>query len=244
MENKTTSLHGKTVVLLGASSGIGLATAQAAAAEGANIIIVSANQQRLDNALKELPQEAKAYAVDVTNEEQIKDLFTKIGKFDHLVYTAGENIQIGNISDTKIEAGKKYFNVRYWGAFTAVKYAAAHINVGGSIVLTSGAASQRPGKGWSLGASMCAAMEGFTRAMAVELSPIRVNVVVPGIVKTNLWNSLPDTDREALYVTYADMLLVKHIGEAAEVAQTYIYLMKQTYSTGQTVVVDGGGVLV
>jgi len=184
------TLKGKRVLLLGGSSGIGLATARAAAADGASIIIVSGNRQRLDAALKELPAGSEAIQADLGNESAIKELFGKLGRFDHLVYTAGENISLSMIGDTDLGDARKYFNIRYWGAVAAVKYGRNFINAGGSICLTSGTASPRPGSGWSLGASICGAMEGFTRAMAVELAPIRVNAVAPGVVRTNLWNSL------------------------------------------------------
>jgi NAD(P)-dependent dehydrogenase (short-subunit alcohol dehydrogenase family) len=80
-----------------------------------------------------------------------------------------------------------FFALRYWGAFMAAKYGSDHIRPGGSIVFTSGLAGLRPHVGWSLGASICAAMEGLTRALAVELAPIRVNIVSPGVVKSPLW---------------------------------------------------------
>lgn len=238
-------LKGKRVLVMGGSSGIGLATAKAAASEGAQIIIVSSNQQRIDNALTQLAGlNHEGYTVDLSNEGAIKAVIDKVGAIDHLVYTAGENIKLGNIGSTDIDDARKYFNIRYWGAVSTVKYAAPHINPGGSIVLTSGVASLRPQAGWGMGASICAAMEGFTRAMAVELAPLRVNLVSPGFVRSPLWDSIPETDREAMYVAVAQNLPVKHVGMVDEIAQTYLYLMKQTFSTGQCVVVDGGAVLV
>ena len=237
-------LTGKRIVLLGGSSGIGLATAKAAAAEGARIVIVSSNQQRIDQALTELPPGSEGYAVDLTNEQQIKEYFNQSGKFDHLVFTAGETLRLGNLADTNVDEARMFFNLRYWGAFMAVKYAYPHINAGGSITLTSGIVSQRPGAGWSLGASICAAMEGFTRAMAVELAPVRVNIVAPGVVKTNLWAAMSETDREAMYEQIGNSLPVKQVGKADDIAQTYLYLMRQPFSTGQVVTVDGGAVLV
>jgi NAD(P)-dependent dehydrogenase (short-subunit alcohol dehydrogenase family) len=237
-------LTSKRVVILGGSSGIGLATAQAAAEEGAEIIIISSNQKRIDNALTQLPQGSKGYAVDLTNEQQIKAIFAQIGSFDHLVYTAGESLQLVNLEDAIVTNAKKFFDLRYWGAFMAVKYASPNINSGGSITLTGGVASLRPGKGWSLGASICAAIEGFMRAMAIELAPVRVNMVSPGVVKTNLWNDIPDEQRENFYKSTANSLPVQYVGEAQDIAKTYLYLMNQQYSTGQMVVVDGGWVLV
>ena len=243
-KQQTGFLTGKKVVILGGSSGIGLATAKAAAAEGGEIIIISSNQKRIDNALNQLPQGSQGYAVDLTDEQQVKAIFAKLGNFDHLVYTAGESLQLVNLEDAVINDAKKFFDLRYWGAFTAVKYASPNINKGGSITLTGGVASLRPGKGWSLGASICAAMEGFTRAMAIELAPVRVNLVSPGVVKTNLWNDMADEQRENFYKSTANSLPVQYVGEAEDIAKTYLYLINQQYSTGQMVVVDGGWVLV
>jgi NAD(P)-dependent dehydrogenase (short-subunit alcohol dehydrogenase family) len=247
MEQLTTTngfLTGKKVIILGGSSGIGLATAKAAANEGATLIIVSSNQQRIDKALATLPAGSKGFAVDLTDEQQIKDLFTQLGNFDHLVYTAGESIKLITVADVAVADAQQYFNLRYWGAFTAVKYASPNINAGGSITLTGGIAALRPGSGWALGASICAAMEGFTRAMAIELAPVRVNLVSPGVVKTNLWASMSEEERENLYTGIGNSLPVKRVGEADDIAQTYLYLIGQQYSTGQITVVDGGSVLV
>ena len=238
------TLTGKKVMVLGGSSGIGLATAKAAAAEGAQVTIVSGNRERIDQALKELPAGSEGHAVDLGNEAAIRAFFSAAGNFDHLVYTAGENISLGDISETEVDTARNFFNIRYWGALATVKYAASHINAGGSINLIGGIASPRPGKGWGIAASICAAMEGFTRAMAIELAPIRVNLVAPGVVRTNLWNSLSATDREQLYTSVGNSLPVKRIGEAEDIALSYIYLMKQQFATGQVLVVDGGAVLV
>jgi NAD(P)-dependent dehydrogenase (short-subunit alcohol dehydrogenase family) len=238
------TLKNKKVVIIGGTSGIGLATAKLATLKGANIIIASSNQQRVDNALQELPNESKGYAVDATNESQLKILFEKIGSFDHLIFTAGEGLILENIADASLETAQKFFNVRYWGAFTAVKYAIPYIRTTGSITLTSGIASERPNKGWTLSASICAAMEGFTRALAMELAPIRVNIVSPGMVKTALWSAMPDIDRQAMYTNVGNALLVKRVGEAADVAKTFIYLMEQDFGTGQTLIVDGGTSLI
>ncbi len=244
MEKQQSVLTGKRIIVMGGSSGIGLATAQALATEGAHLVIVSGNLERVEKALATLPGSHEGYAVDLGKEENIRQFFEKTGQFDHLVYTAGENLQLSEIVHTDIPRARDFFNIRYWGALASLKYGSPHINKGGSIVLTSGIAGVRPGKGWSLGASICSAMEGFARAMAVELAPIRVNIVSPGVVRTNLWNNMADGDREQLYKTVGDSLPVKRVGEAADIAQTYLYLLKQVFGTGQTIVVDGGAVLV
>src|ERR1700754_4827900 len=237
-------LQGKRVIIMGGTSGIGLATAQTAANEGAQVVVVSSNQQRINDALATLPDTAKGYAIDLSNEQNIKTFFDGIGNFDHLVYTAGENLSLIYLNDLDLEKAHDFFNLRYWGALASLKYGAPHINKGGSVSLMSGTANARPGAGWLLGASICGAMDGLTRAMAVELAPIRVNAVSAGVIKTNLWNSIPEADREGMYKSIGDALLVKRVGEAEDVALAFTYLMKQQFGTGQIITVDGGTVLV
>ena len=237
------TLDGKRIVVLGGSSGIGLAIAQSAAREGAAVVIASSQQAKVDAALGKVPG-AQGYAVDVSEAASIQALFGRIGAFDHLAYTAGETLALGSLADTDPASAQRFFAVRYWGAFFAAKYGARSVRPGGSIVFTSGTAGRRPRSGWALGASICMAMEGLTRALAVELAPTRVNLVVPGFVKTPLWAGMAEADREAMYQRAAHSLPVGHVGEPEEIAEAYLYFMRQSYSTGQSVVVDGGGVLV
>lgn len=242
--NSEFSLKGKKVVILGGSSGLGLATAKAAAAEGASVIIVSSNAARVQSAVAELPGNGFGMQADLSDEDSVMRLFGEIGTLDHLVFTAGESLLLSKIAETEVATAREFFDLRYWGAFMAIKYAAPRINAGGSIVLTGGIVSTRPNAGWSIGASICAAMDGFTRAMAVELAPVRVNLVSPGVIRTNLWSSMTDTERDAFFGQVAAALPVRRVGEAEQVAQTYIYLMKRPFVTGQILVTDGGAVLV
>jgi NAD(P)-dependent dehydrogenase (short-subunit alcohol dehydrogenase family) len=238
------TLNGKRIVVLGGSSGIGLAIAQAACREGAAVVIASSNRARLDKALATLPTNAEGLVADLGDEAAVRALFGKLGAFDHLAFTAGEALQLAPLADIDMAAARQFFGLRYWGAFLAAKYGTGSIRPGGSIVFTSGIAGQRPRAGWALGASICSAMEGLTRALAVELAPIRVNIVSPGVVRTPLWGGMTDEDRENLYRQTAAALPVGHVGDAAEIAEAYLYLMRQSYGTGQVVVVDGGAVLV
>ena len=238
------TFDGSRIVILGGSSGIGLAVAQAAARAGADIVIASSNQARLDAALATLPKSAAGHALDLRDEAAMQALFAEIGSFDHLVYTAGEALQLGALALTDLAQARGFFELRYWGAYAAAKHGSSRIRPGGSITFTSGTAGQRPQAGWSLGASLCSAMEGLTRALAVELAPIRVNIVAPGFVRSPLWDPMPEAQREALYSQVGDKLPLRHVGTAEEVATTYLYLMAQSYGTGQVVTVDGGGTLV
>jgi NAD(P)-dependent dehydrogenase (short-subunit alcohol dehydrogenase family) len=237
------TLNDKRIVVLGGSSGIGLATAQAAAQAGAAVVIASSQQARLDAALATLPASAEGHAVDLSDAGLVQAFFARLGAFDHLVYTAGEALALGTLASTDLETARRFFDTRYWGAYLSAKHGSPHIRPGGSIVFSSGIAAVRPRAGWALGASVTAAMEGLTRALAVELAPIRVNIVSPGVVKSPLWANMPQAEREALYQQTASALPVGHVGEPAEIAEAYLYLMRQTYATGQVLIVDGGAVL-
>lgn len=237
------TLSGQRIAILGGSSGIGLATAQAAAREGARIVIASSNRARIDEALATLPAGTEGHALDFTDEAAVAKLFAGLGAFDHLVFTAGESLQLAPLVGTDVATARAFFTLRYWGAFMAAKYGSPHIRTGGSIVFTSGLAGARPHAGWSLGASICSAMEGLTRALAMELAPLRVNIVSPGVVKSPLWSNMSEADRAALYADTAARLPVGHVGEVEEIAEAYLYLMRQTYCTGEVLRVDGGGAL-
>jgi NAD(P)-dependent dehydrogenase (short-subunit alcohol dehydrogenase family) len=110
--------------------------------------------------------------------------------------------------------------------------------------LTSGATTVRPALGWTVPSGVFGAIEALTRALAVELAPIRVNAVRPGLVRTDLWRDLPEADRTALFTSYAKVLPVGRTGEAEDIAQTYVHLLSRQYVTGTVATVDGGGVLV
>jgi NAD(P)-dependent dehydrogenase (short-subunit alcohol dehydrogenase family) len=238
------TLKDKRIVILGGTSGIGFATAQAAAQEDAAVVVVSSRQSNVDKAVASLPKNAEGYAADLSSEDGVRGLFERIGAFDHLAFTAGETLQLGELSATRLEAARNAFNLRFWGAFAAAKYAAKNIRPGGSIVLTTGIASLRPLKGWTVAAAICGAMDALTRALAVELGPIRVNAVSPGVVRTALWGNMSEADRDAMYRNVGGALPVGRVGEPSDIAPTYLYLMRQGFGTGQVVVVDGGTVLV
>jgi len=238
------NLQDKKVVVLGGTSGIGFAIARAALAQGARVVVSSSREDRVKEAVAELGSHAVGHVVDLNDAASVGELFATIGDFDHLAYTAGDSLLIGELANTDVNAARKAFEVRVFGAMAAVKAAAPHIRRDGSIVLTSGVASARPQKGWTVGASICGAMEAFTRGLAVELAPIRVNIVSPGFTRTALWSNIPDDERETLYREVGARLLVGRIGEADEIAQTYVHLMNNRFATGETVVIDGGGVLV
>ncbi|GLX47335.1 short-chain dehydrogenase [Streptomyces hygroscopicus subsp. hygroscopicus] len=236
-------LRGQRVVVLGGTSGIGLAVAEGAAAEGAEVVVASRRQENVDAALKQLPQDARGEVLDTTDEAAVRAFFERLGAFDHLVYTAGETLMLESVAETGLARAQRFLDTRLWGAYAAVRYGAGSVREGGSVVLTTGTAGHRPLPGSSVVSALCGAMEALTRALAVELAPVRVNVVAPGLVRTELWRELPEAEREGLYAASATSLPVGRVGEPADVAEAYLYLMRGGYSTGSVVVVDGGGTL-
>lgn len=237
-------LLGQRVIVLGASSGIGLAVAREALREGAEVLVVSSQISRIEKALEHLGAKAQGCALDLLDERAIERFFAANGAFDHLVYTAGDALQIGALSGIDLTAARSAFDVRYWGALAAAKYGARHIRPGGSITFTTGIAAMRPQSGWVLGASVCGAMEALTRALAVELAPLRVNAVSPGVTATNLWADMAPVQRKQMFDDVGDALLVGRVGSAEDIAAAYLFLMTSGFATGQTHIVDGGALLI
>ena len=234
----------KRVVIVGGSSGIGLAVAEQVALQGAEVVIVSGNAARVQGAVKSIGGKAQGQAVDVSDERAVENFFANLGAFDHLIFTAGDSLQLHQLADTDLKQARRAFELRYWSALATVKYGSPQIRKGGSIVLTTGVAGRRPHSGWVIAASVCGTIEALTRALAIELAPIRVNAVSPGVVRTNLWQNMTSSEREGLYESVGKRLPVGRVGEAHDIAQAFLFLMNEGFSTGQTVVVDGGTVLV
>jgi NAD(P)-dependent dehydrogenase (short-subunit alcohol dehydrogenase family) len=250
MTNHT--LQGTRIVVLGGSAGIGLAVAERALGEGAEVIIASHDRGRVERAVARLRRSVRetsaggvaGHAVDLRSAPETGKLFEAIGSIDHLVYTAGEELLLTRLAELDLAAARRFFELRYWGALAAVQAARPHLAREGSIVLTSGAAGRRPHPGFVIGAGICAAMEATARALAVELAPVRVNVVVPGFVDTELWSNIPEQARAQMFRDAAAKLPVGRIGTPDDIAEHYLSFMRGRYVTGQAVVVDGGGVLV
>ena len=236
------SLKNKKIVIIGGSSGIGLATAKAASAKGANVVIASRSQEKLENASAEIGSNCIVFPLDFSLEESVKTFFDQCGQFDHLVTTAMIGAG-GPFLEFETETARKVFDSKFWGQYYAAKYGAPQINPGGSITFFSGVASQKPNPGRGAIAAINGAIEGLCRTLAVELSPIRVNVISPGLIATPLYDKMPDDDRASFFNSMADKLPVKRVGAAEDVAQTVLYLMNNGF-TGSVFEVNGGAKLV
>jgi NAD(P)-dependent dehydrogenase (short-subunit alcohol dehydrogenase family) len=236
------TLESKRVVVIGGTSGIGFAVAKAACAQGASVVLGSSSERKIDAARDALPG-AEAFAVDVKSEASVARFFERVAAFDHLVFTAGDwerTFGGGEIVDLDIGAAASVFAVRFWGALTATKHAAKHIREGGSITFTDGMIAHSSRKGAALNTAMAGAVEHLTRGLAVELAPIRVNCVCPGLVRTEVWNAIPAEQREESWKRLTKRLPISRIAEPSEVAEAYLYLMRGGYTTAQVLRVDGG----
>jgi NAD(P)-dependent dehydrogenase (short-subunit alcohol dehydrogenase family) len=243
-EGVTMTLTDQRVVVLGGTSGIGLATAALAARHGAEVVVASSNPSSVERALAVLPAGTKGQVADLTDTSQISAVYSAVGPFDHLVFTAGEPLVLMPLAGLDLAAAKDFFSLRLFGALAAVSAALPYLRPEGSVVLTSGVAADRPGAGWTVGAGICGAIQSMVRAMAVELAPIRVNAVSPGVVRSPLWSRMDEEAREQLYAQVGESVPVGRVGEPEDIAEAYVFLMRQRFATGTTITVDGGSVLV
>ncbi len=228
------------VVIIGGTSGIGLATARAVVSAGAEVVVGSRRAAAVESALAELGPRASGHVVDASSDDDLTRFFVGVGPFDHLVYTAAENLSSVPLADYTPQIGFDFLGLRVVHAFNAVRHAVPLIRDGGSISLMSGSAAWRGGAGWLLGTAASGAMVSAVRSLAVELAPIRVNAVAPGVVRSPLWGSMDDEDLEEMYRQTGAGLPLGRVGEVGDIAKAFVALMDQDWSTGTVSVVDGG----
>jgi len=237
------SLSGKRIVIVGGSSGIGYAVAEAALAAGAEVVVASSQRERVEAAAARLGERASGVTMDVRSEPDVAQAVEGIGALDHLVFTAGDWGAIRGaqaLADLDIAAASAVFAVRFWGALTVVKHAHKLMPPQGSITLTDGMVAHRPRRGGPLSSGMAGAVEHLAQGLAVDLAPIRVNAVCPGLVRTAIWDGVPEERRAEQFKTMTGRQPLARPGEPAEVAEAYLYLMRGGYTTGQVLHVDGG----
>ena len=237
------SLKNTTVVILGGSSGIGLATAKAARAEGARVIITGRSAQRLQTARAELGDAVRTVTLDVADETGTRSFFQELDHLDHVFTTAGTLIKDSRLTPESATL-QPAMDTRFWGALYAAKYGAQKMNGSGSITFMSGTAATRPLGGMSVASASCGAVEAFARALAVDLAPVRVNTIQPGFVDTPLLDEFLGAQRAEILAAAARRLPVRRIGQPEDIADAVLFLMKNGYVTGITLTIDGGGLLI
>lgn len=245
------TVTGKRFVIVGGSSGIGFAVAKLVLEQGAGeVIIASSSQDKVNAAVKSLQSHSTSGKVigktlDLKATDKIPEFFKDLGNFDHLVSTAGGALPFQKFpAETDIEATIANSNDRFWSVLKMIQASYKQINTGGSITLTSGTTIRRPMPGWSALSGIAGAVETATRNLALDMAPLRVNCVVPGVVDTPVWNGMPDEVKAKAFEEYAKKFPVGHVGQPEEIAESYLYCFRCTYLTGTSLFVDGGGILV
>lgn len=228
------------LIVIGGSSGIGLSISKLMAKAGYELIVASRSKTKLARAKEEIGK-LEVHLLDVTQESQVAEFFANIDPFDHLVISAADFF-MGSFLEGKTSDARKYFDSKFWGQYCTAKYAAPKLRRDGSITFFSGAANQKPLNHFAAGTAINAAVEGLCRALALELSPIRVNTISPGVVVTPLWESIEDST--ALFENTARILPAKRIGKPEAIAEAARFLIECNYATGTVVHVDGGYPLV
>ena len=173
------SLKQKKVVVVGGSSGIGYAAAELSKAQGADVVIASRPGQRLELAAKSL--DVKAIAADVTSDDAVENLFKLCGPVDHVIVTAAQ-LRTGPFKTMSMADARATMEGKFWGAWRVAR--SANINPGGSLTLVSGFLSIRPRPASAIVGAANGALEALTRSLAIDLAPVRVNAVSPGIIDT------------------------------------------------------------
>jgi len=241
--NPLESIANKHVVVIGGTSGIGRAVAQQAAAAGARVTVGSRNKKRVDDtvALLGAQGQVQGRVVDLTDAESVRAFFEAAGEIDHLILP-GNEVHIAAFRKLSIADAQASMASKFWGQYAAIK--AARMSATGSVVLFSGVASRKPGAGAPALTAINAAVEGLGRALAVELAPVRVNVIAPGVVDTELWAGLPEDTREAMLKSFTQRQPIPRPGRPEEIAAVVLTMMAATYMTGAVIDVDGGTLLV
>jgi len=231
-------LAGKKVVVVGGSSGIGLATAELAKNEGAEVIIASRNAERLQAAADKIG--ATAIPTDVTKDDSVADLFRKCGPVDHVVVTAAQ-LRTGPFKSVSMDDVRATMDGKFWGAWRCAR--AAEIRSGGSLTLVSGFLSVRPRPNSAIVGAANGALESLTRALALELAPVRVNCVSPGIIDTPIRAAMPEAARRDMLAKTAAALPVGRVGLGEDIAQQILAFMTIGFATGSIVYLDGGALV-
>ncbi|RFU49598.1 SDR family oxidoreductase [Paraburkholderia sp. DHOC27] len=238
--SNTQSFDNQTVLIVGGSSGIGAATAQSFAAQGAQVTIASRSTAKLDAIAKQIGADVTTATLDFTDDASVEAFFANQTAYDHVVVTAGET-PTGPVRVLSLADAYAAMNSKFWGAYRVARV--ARIREGGSLTLVSGFLAVRPSKMSVLQGAINAALEALARGLALELSPVRVNTVSPGLIETPLWSRLDAERRTKMFEDAAARLPARRVGQPEDVARAVLYLASNPYASGSTVLVDGGGAI-
>ena len=231
-------LAGKKVVVVGGSSGIGLATAELARREGADVIIASRNVDRLDAVAARL--DALAIPADVTSDDSVAELFRRCGPVDHVVVTAAQ-LRTGPFKTVAMEDVRSTMEGKFWGAWRVAR--AADIRPGGSLTLVSGFLSIRPRPNSAIVGAANGAIKSLARSLALELAPVRVNAVSPG---SSTPRSAPRCRKQRAATCWRRRRPACRSAASAtaeDIARQILAFMTIGFATGSIVYIDGGALI-
>jgi NAD(P)-dependent dehydrogenase (short-subunit alcohol dehydrogenase family) len=235
------SFDGQRVVIIGASAGIGEATAGAFAAGGAEVIITGRSKQRLDEAAQRIGQPIQVAEVDATDTDALGGFFDAIGTVDHLVLAASPGaVGVGPIATLDEAALRQAFDGKFFAHVKAIQAALAHLRPDGSVTLVTAASARAAFAGSAGIAAANGALETMVAPLAVELAPLRVNAVSPGVIDTHWWSVLPDEQRQTYFDAVAAATPVRRVGKPADVADAIVFLAGAGFVTGTVLECTGG----
>lgn len=237
------TIKGTHIVVVGGTSGIGRGIAAAALEQGARVTIAGRNPVSLASAAATFASPVATVQLDLGDAAMAARAFAEIGPYDHLVITAAD-LTYGALVDMEVAAISRMLEAKFWGPVNAVKHALAALQPGGSMLFFSGLAANRPGPGTSIVSALNAGIEGFTRALAVELAPIRVNAISPGVTATPGWDFMPAPQRDAFFDHLATVLPAGRVGKPSDIADAALMLLSNGFISGEVLQVNGGGHLV
>ncbi len=236
-------LEKRRVVVVGAGSGIGRSVALAASRAGAELVLAGRRKEALEETSQALSGSSEVRALDASREDEVAAFFESLGRFDHLVSTASQGAA-GAITGLAAGAIERAFAAKLWAPIFLVKHGAPRIAPDGSFTFFSGIRAARPASGSSVTSLVNGGLEAFARAMAVELGPIRVNVISPGIVDSGpFWERLGAEGRERLFSDYAQKSPARRVGRPEDLAQAALFALANPFLSGTVLAVDGGGLL-
>jgi NAD(P)-dependent dehydrogenase (short-subunit alcohol dehydrogenase family) len=233
------SLAGRRVVVVGGTSGMGRATVRLAAELGAEV--VAAGRRSLDD--RAVTEGVRQAQVDVTDESSVRALFDGIGELDHLFVSSAPGTP-GPFLEQDLAAARTFLDGKVLGSWSCARYAAPRIRAGGSITFVTGAAVVRPPRHAAMVTAAFAAVEALSRALALELGPLRVNTIRPGYTDSEMWSHLAAAERDELRRQVAEAMPVGRMGTPEDIAHAAVFLMTSLQTTGAVLEVSGGETLV
>jgi len=253
----TSKLTGQRVLLVGGTGGVGVGVAQALIEFGATIILSSSRETKVNQVvaslIKDYPEakdRVSGYTCDLSSanvEENVENLFKRVGEIDHIVYMAGDRLPTVPLDQITLEKWQKSNQVRTIAAILVVKIGTKYMKKDrrSSIVLTGGSISEKPiAGGWAMLALIGAGLNGLTKQLAFDLAPIRVNIVAPGIIETDLWEGMDDETRKAFFLDQENKNPTGHVGQPEDLAEAYLYCLRDLNATGIVVNSNSGAFLV